>query len=530
VPVLLAIPALIPLAATFAIARWRGQIATGFTQSDMPYYMANAREHFDRGFHLFYGNPYAGYNTPAIYFQPHIFLLGCFQQLGLDPGITYNMFGIAALLFAAFVAVRFYREVVGWSSSASKLGLVCFFWGGGVLVLAGLVRCYIRGSFNLDALLRYDPDHGWWMLNFGRNLVYPTEAYYHGVFLLSMLFLLRRRFGIAIGLAGLMSLSHPFTGLEAVLIVLAYLGLERILGDVSVKPVHLICSAALVVFHLGYYVFFLKRFADHRALLRQWEGPGFDYRPTAFLPALFIVGLLAIMRLSFWPGLRQLWREPRNRLFLLWFLVVFGLTQHNLVMKASQPIHFAHGYDWMALFFLSAPLLVAGLNRLMKIAPSPMRILAVSGLMLFFLLDNIVWFGCALNPHSKVSDAIYLTKSQKQVLNWLSGTAVSPDMVVCADDSISYVVSTYTRVRSWAGNDSITPSYGERKREVDQAFRDGTILPAWKTMHVFYVALHGSSGWKPPPNSREVFHNAQYDVWECPPSAKVAGALPGPHT
>ena len=110
VPVLLAIPALIPLAASLVLARWRGMVATGFVQSDMPYYVANAREHFDQGFRLFYGNPYAGYNTPAIYFQPHIFLLGCFQQLGLDPGLTYDLFGMAAMLFMAFVAVRFYAR------------------------------------------------------------------------------------------------------------------------------------------------------------------------------------------------------------------------------------------------------------------------------------------------------------------------------------------------------------------------------------------------------------------------------------
>jgi hypothetical protein len=345
-----------------------------------------------------------------------------------------------------------------------------------------------------------------------------------------MLFLLRRRFGIAIGLAGLMSLSHPFTGLEAVLIVLAYLGLERILGNHSVKPLHLVSSFALVLFHLGYYVIFLRQFADHRALLMRWQGPGFDYEPRTFLPALFIVGLLAIVRLSFWPGVRRLWREPRNRLFIVWFLVVFGLTQHNLVMKASQPIHFAHGYDWIALFFLTAPLLVAGLDRLIKIRPALVGILAVSALMLFFLLDNIVWFSTFADPHSEVSDAIYLTQSQKQVLNWLSESAVPPDMVVCADSNLSYLVSTYTRVRSWAGFDSNTPSYEDRKREVDQAFRDGTILPAWKTMLVFYVASHGPSGWKPPPNAREVFQNSEFDVWECPPAVNTPAAFSVPRT
>jgi hypothetical protein len=100
-------------------------------------------------------------------------------------------------------------------------------------------------------------------------------------------------------------------------------------------------------------------------------------------------------------------------------------------------------------------------------------------------------------------------------------------MVVCADDTLSYMVSTYTRVRSWAGHDLNTPSNDERWREIYQAFREGKIQPVWKTMHVFYVASHDESGWKAPQNSRKVFHNAQFDVWECPPSLKVAGALPG---
>jgi hypothetical protein len=73
---LLALPALLPLARAYVDAYFQGKVATGFIISDMAYYMANAREHFDQGFQLTYGNPYASYGTPAIYFQPHIFLLG----------------------------------------------------------------------------------------------------------------------------------------------------------------------------------------------------------------------------------------------------------------------------------------------------------------------------------------------------------------------------------------------------------------------------------------------------------------------
>ena len=104
------------------MARARGLVATGFIQTDQPYYFAQAREFFDEGFRLLYGNPYAGYDTPRLYFQPHLFLIGCFQQLGLDPGIIWVFFSILGALFAAFAGVSLYREVVGWRSLDSSPG------------------------------------------------------------------------------------------------------------------------------------------------------------------------------------------------------------------------------------------------------------------------------------------------------------------------------------------------------------------------------------------------------------------------
>ena len=96
----LALPALIPLARAYITAYLKGRVPTGFVQYDMACYMANAREHFDNGFQLLYGNPYASYQTPAIYFQPHIFVLGVLQRVGLDPGVAFNLFGLAALFLS----------------------------------------------------------------------------------------------------------------------------------------------------------------------------------------------------------------------------------------------------------------------------------------------------------------------------------------------------------------------------------------------------------------------------------------------
>ena len=130
------------------------------------------------------------------------------------------------MAFAATVAARLYEEVVGWRTSAQKIGLVCFFWGGGILSLVGLAFGLPAGTPFAKASLMFDPMDGWWLLNFGRNLVSPTEAYYHGIFLLAILMLLRKRFGAALALSALLSASHPFSGLSLALVFTTYAAIE----------------------------------------------------------------------------------------------------------------------------------------------------------------------------------------------------------------------------------------------------------------------------------------------------------------
>ncbi|HEY6250559.1 MAG TPA: hypothetical protein VI685_11415, partial [Candidatus Angelobacter sp.] len=499
-------------------------VATGFIFYDMAYYMANAREHFDQVFRLTYGNPYAFYGTPAIYFQPQTFLLGCLQHLGLDPGLALNLFGLAALFFAAWVAVRFYEEVVGLHSTAQRIGLVCFFWGGGILSLAGVAAGRLQHKPVMDSILTFDISGGWWMFNFGRNLTYPTEAYYHGIFLLSLLYLLRRRFAAALALAALLSLSHPFTGLTLALILTTYSTLESWLKSSAVTAWVWLGSAAILVGHLTYYLMFLNRFADHRNLQSQWEMAwavmhtstrDWLYTPSTYIPALMIVGILAVMRLLRPPGLREALKDSRVRLFLVWFLVVFALTQHNLIVKPRQPVHFAHGYDWMALFFLGAPVLVQGVERLLLIRVRQLRYAAITLLVTFVLLDNLIWYGSFFSPARK-SQAITLTQDQKAVLEWLDRNTAPPEMVVCQDELVSYLVSTYTRVRSWEGHRYNTPSIGQRHADVEQAFLARHLLPEWDRMPVLYVVLRSNTNWSPPPGTAELYRNNQFGVWGRP--------------
>ena len=44
----------------------------------------------------------------------------------------------------------------------------------------------------------YDPARGWWMLNLGRNFIYPTESLYHALVLGIALCVSRRAYWWAV--------------------------------------------------------------------------------------------------------------------------------------------------------------------------------------------------------------------------------------------------------------------------------------------------------------------------------------------
>ena len=505
---LLGIPAFIPLAWT-ALRAWRqGLVPTAFVQYDLPSYLANGRQSFAHGFHLNYGNPYAAYGTPAIYFQPHIFLLGLLQKIGLRPDWALIVFHLAAVAFAAIVAAKLYEEWVGWNTPAQKLGFVCFFWGGGVLSLAGAALGFFQHIPMPRAFLLFDAGEGWWMLNFGRNLVYAHEACYHGLFLLSILLLVRKKFVASMAAAAVLSASHPFTGLSLALILVLYAALELILKSGAASRIFLLGTCAIAALHLAYYMVFLNRFADHRALEAQWK-LDWPYDFWTYLPALYLVAIFALGPLTRWKNLFPALSNPRARLCLVWFAVIFGLTHHDLVIQPRQQIHFAHGYDWIALFLLGAPAIIAALDKLLAIRPRPAMVLAVCAFLALFLSDNLLWFTTFADPAAQWH-ALALTPDEKNILDWLARHESTPVYVASSDQRINYLTPTYTDLRAWRGHDYSTPEVALRTSELRAAFSDGKPLPTRNP--VYYIPqLH--QNWTPPAGASLVYSNNSYDVW-----------------
>ena len=364
-------------AAHYAHGWAAGEVPTGFIQYDMAGYMAAAREHFDSGrFTLTYANPASpSPDAPRIYFQPMTLLLGVLVRLtGEDPGAVFVLFGLAAGLVAVRLAIAVFEDLVGLDSRAKKLTLVCFVWGGGLMAGSGAVYGLVTGTPVGASLWRFDPNQGWWFLNLGRNLVYPTEALYHALALGCLLALLRRRFAVATLLLAVLSASHPFTGIQVIAIVLGWMVIEMLLAWQGAKrgqdpfPAKGSCPlfAAVLLLgaaHVGYYLVYLPSFEEHAALMRQWRLAAV-LRLENMLPAYALVAGLTVWRCRRWALCREVFSDSRNRLFGVWFAVSFLLANHEWLLAAHQPLHFTRGYLWMPLFLLGAPVLVALVHHL----------------------------------------------------------------------------------------------------------------------------------------------------------------------
>jgi hypothetical protein len=485
---------------------------TGFVQYDMPYYMADAREYFDHG-GVTYGNPFSpSYDTPAIYFQPLTLFLGIVWKLtAANPGIIFVCFGAIAAICCMRVAISLYSQLAPLHTHSAKLGLVAFAWGGGVLALAGLAANALGYS---GSIFRFDPFRGWWILNFGRNLIYPTEAFYHALFFGTIVFLLRRRFAAALALTFLVSISHPFTGLELVAILCAWSFIELYFLESDHLPrSFLIGCCAILVFHLGYYILFLNRFPEHRRIAEQWTLANL-LQAENFIPACLLVGGLAGWNVRRFTLARSFLAVPHNRLFLIWFLVAFTLANHEFAIRPVQPIHFDRGYIWTPLFLMGIPALLALFDFLSARLTRTAAATALTMVMALLLSDNVLWLAAFT---FKQEQGIRLTSDEKSLLDWLDRDENRGFVILSQSAQVSYLAMTYTSLRAWYSHRTITPDFQMRRQEADAYFDKGVFLDRWLSMPLLIVheQTHQSTALsrpQPGPTMKQVFQNGTFTV------------------
>lgn len=455
---------------------------TGFILYDMPYYMANAREYFDRGsFNLFYSNPFSSFiNSSRIYFQPQILILALLWKItAFDPGTVYCLFGFIAGIICLRLALLVYETLHGFESFTDKLVFIIFCWGGGALFISGLTYQLFHGNPIPAAICHafcLDPANGFWMLSFGRNLVYPLEAYYHAVYFALIYTLFKEKFAVSALLMLLLSFSHPFTGLEIVSSVLLYQLIERFyLKNRNIPFFYIALTFVILLIHLGYYLLFLNMDAEYHSLYQQWSLP-WTYRAENFIPAYIFVAGLVLFRLRDPAKMRAVFQKSDNRLLAVLAFTAFLLANHEFAISPKQPLHFTHGYIWIPLFLLGVPALKKLLRTLN--ARKMLRIALIVVVSLFFLLDNIMWFG--LNSWWQHKGFGFgCSPQEKEVFAWINQNNINRDYLLLTNNSnIGYLSTVYTPARSFISHWSNTPFVNQKRKIQSWFFNKGVIHKA----------------------------------------------------
>jgi hypothetical protein len=456
---------------------------TGFIQYDNVGYAAYAKQYLDEpSSSIFYSNPFNDSPENAkIYFQTQNIFLSAMMWVGISPGLSLCIYSIVFAFLTILIIIKIYDTVFP-NSTYRKISLVLLTWGGGALVLAGVLALPFRNTKGTDLLQRLfylDPGNGWWGLNFGRPLLFGVESYYHFLFLSAILLLLKKKWLYASALAFILSFSHPFTGIHFLLVMLAWVTTEKILFKSTAIPWWLpLLNLLLIGIHLYYYLIYMPSFPDHKNVIQQYS-LDWHYKIYHFLPAYILVFSLFIFSVRI-QKIKQFVNYLPNRLFLCMAIVSLLLSNHELFIKPMQPIHFARGYEWIAYFFMGVPALHFFIK---KLSQKKLLLLLFCGIL---LLDNFLWIiNYVRDP--KNHPVTHISREQREILNILETKSDVNTLIIGRDKAIPYLATVYTKAYTWISH-PFTTSYYQFKWDAYVDFLNtGKVNAKWLGRKLIFV-------------------------------------------
>ena len=450
----------------------------GFFHYDHPYYLANGRAIFSRGNGLFYPNPYdPSVDSPAIYFHWLIWVYGfCLSKLGLSVA-KFSLFNwIVSSFCLSFFTWMTIREL----TKNPVLRVSVFFmvmWGGSILYLSKVFGILIHSQFLKGIIASVENKWGW-CFTWGSNLNYPTESIYHSLVIFSWWSAIRNRWSLATMSIILLAATHPWSGLQHLLILSVFWFVFLVLlgkdgRDFAKKNLGSIFATliALGIF-LWYYMIFLNQFESHRRIYNDWKLEWFLPLGTLLLvdgiPFLFALpritqGLLA----SF--GLRESSQKFQGWeiLLLLTSLITLFLSKHELFLENHrQPIHFHRGYLGTPLLLLS----IGTLERLFAKLTSKVLLFTAIFIILIASIDNIRSITYKISIIQK--DSCDLSRSEVEVLRWLD-LGNDDGLVLTETAKQGYLIPVYTKLRTFYGHKYNTPQYNVRMQKATLFFKQG---------------------------------------------------------
>ncbi|HEU4470624.1 MAG TPA: hypothetical protein VFR58_06060 [Flavisolibacter sp.] len=458
-------------------------LPTGFIQYDNVSYIAYARQYLDaEKLQLQYSNPFHDTASAPSYVQPQTFLFALLLRMGIPGGWILIPFTLLCSVIAFRLLIAIYDHLSPGNENRS-LHIWLFAWGGGLLAAAGcLAHYYLGGSGSLwYGMFVLDPENGWWGLNFGRSLFFSCEAYYHALFLGCIYSLLKSRWAMGLFLLFFLSLSHPFTGIELIGIVGLWALVEFCIRRNAIPAWFLAGCLAAFCFHLWFYLVYLNQFPEHRSVQEQYT---LNWRLAWYrmIPAYFITGLLAVASI-YQLSVKKFFAQAYNRLFACWFLVAFLLANHELFIRARQPVHFTRGYIWTSLFLLGLP----ALHHLTKKWKTSHRKRILAFAVVVFLSDNFLWIGNSIRTKTTEANITHITREQDEILKWLDRESTAGTLVVSSDETVACLSTIRTSAYPWYSHPFTTPFAAEKKQVQERFLRNGTIDAGWLRRPVNYV-------------------------------------------
>lgn len=489
---------------------------TGFTTDENVLYMSYAHQYLDQShFSLCYSNPFDGFpQSPRIYFQPVNFLFAGLMKMGADPGFIFSIFGLLMAFACIYTGVRILQHLLPGNRHIVLISIL-FSWGGGLTALAG-VGSYLSGQSAAgsltDSIYLADPANGWWGMNWGRILFIPLEAFYHFLFLAAIYLLLKQKWKGVLSTAFLLSVSHPFTGIEFLLIICGWLGLEKMIWKNKSIPWWFAGGIAVIIlFHVWYYLYYLNNFPEHKQLFSQYSA-GWTYSFRVFVPAYLLVFGLACLTFFLQQKNKPWLRLSEQRLFICWAAIAFLLSKHEWFIRPMQPIHFTRGYVWAGLFLSGLPALIWLLERLKN---GTGKKLLLIGLVALLLMDNGLWIGNHLRQKNTTEWEGYLSDDTRQLFKFLHAEAKAADMLVSKDRLVSYMANVYSAANSWVSHPYNTPNRPLRVLIMDRALEDGMIPAEWQNRRLLVVINKKDEPFTVHPSlaRQKLFENNSYIVF-----------------
>lgn len=482
-----------------------------FILYDIPQYIAQGREIFERGSGLFYPNPFDGDpSSPIIYFHLLNLLLGFLvKYVGLDPPNALRFCGIIGGLLLGRLTYSLI-VLVSPNSNRNWLYFLIAMWGGGLFALAGSAAYGLYLSFpnsfsdyaSYGQYSNLDPLNGLWFLNWGRNLILSTESVFHCLSAALWISIISRRYNMALCFLAVIVATHPWTAVQMGSIIVVWIFVEFLIFKNKEIPRSFIAGAFVIlgVFY-GYYFWYLNLFPQHVEIREFYKIKVIlDNKATilGYIP-VFLLATIAV-----WKNRLRL--TYSDRFLIIAFIVSFILAHHDRIpiVRPVLPIHFARGYIWMPLILLGLPSLERALNGVQHWSKGKCSYGTLSAIVLvMFSLDNFAFIHrYSTKPAYPPPYYGLVVEDNLKVLFRQVNEANLHGKVLATNEIAGYVSASYTEFIPFLGHWHHTPGYPARHAQLEEWKKTGQVGPWFEEFDADFILIKSYETYLLPKNKR----------------------------